>query len=218
VVTGYVLPPIPYAALLGRRVRRLLPLHVAATLAGAAVLCAPWAIAWRETLFAYGLRPTINGPDWSLRVELLATLLWPLITYAGRGTVALAALMGLSVLGARYWPDLIGLPFFALGINLRAKGAVLSEYRLLMTDRVQLLGRISFSLYLTHWLVLSALGPWGALAVLPVAWAAYHLIEVPSLAWSRGRLTATSLFTSFKSWRTKIGPAALRPAQSRRTP
>lgn len=53
------------------------------------------------------------------------------------------------------------------------------------TAALQSLGAVSYSLYLTHWIVLQTLGPWGLLAVPPVAWAVWRWVEVPSIRWSR---------------------------------
>jgi peptidoglycan/LPS O-acetylase OafA/YrhL len=47
------------------------------------------------------------------------------------------------------------------------------------------LGRVSYSLYLSHAVVLAALGPLGVVLVLPVAWALWWAVERPSILWSR---------------------------------
>jgi peptidoglycan/LPS O-acetylase OafA/YrhL len=54
----------------------------------------------------------------------------------------------------------------------------------------QWLGKVSFSLYLSHWPLLVAFGPIvGGLLCLPVAWIVWRIVERPSIAISR-RLAA----------------------------
>ena len=187
IISGYVLLEISsdYWAFLKRRCKRLLPMHVLCILMGAMILGAPTGKILQEIGFGYGLRSDLDGPDWSLRVEMLATVVWPVIAVASRSIWGVALLGVLCVLASPLWPDLDGFAFFALGAWLKRQGAVLPDYRLLLDPMVQFIGRISFSLYMTHYLVLEMCGPFGLTLVFPAAWLTWYLVEQPSLRWSR---------------------------------
>ena len=94
-----------------------------------------------------------------------------------------------SVAGLLYIKFVFGLLFLA--------GAVLARWefrnRFLESPFPQWLGRISYSLYLTHWLVFAvamrAFGPWGLIASTPIAflvgWFVWRFVEWPSIVASR---------------------------------
>lgn len=192
VISGYVLIATPTSskplAFLWRRTRRLVPMHIGCMVVGAFLLSAT-AQFWRDVLFIYPDRSAIDGPDWSLRVEMVATVFWPLIVLCARRLSTTVVSSGCFVfLSWATWYDLFWVPLFILGARLQLIGARLPRIAWLRSDMVQFLGRISFSLYMTHWIAIKAAGPAiGGLIAIPVATLAYVLVEKPSLDWSRGR-------------------------------
>jgi peptidoglycan/LPS O-acetylase OafA/YrhL len=130
----------------------------------------------------------------------------PLIVWAGAGGPKRAALCSAPLIAA----GLI-VPQFAIGVMFFAGAAFARasfRSRFLEAAIPQWLGRISYSLYLTHWLVLrlatDKFGPWGGVcaipAVLVVAWLVWRGIELPSIRASRriGRLALTRLSPSIR--------------------
>ncbi len=178
-------------AFLVRRLVRLWPVYAVCLLAGGAMLgvrVSPQAFLWvpgpHYEVFEVCL------PAWTLFVEVWAAPLMPLVAWSGHGgrwrTVAL-------VTGGLFSAVLLpsGLPMaFAAGMACFATGARLSgvAWRCAALEHpvAQWLGCVSYSLYLTHWVVLQVLPLWAAaLAILPVGWAVWWAVERPSIAVSR---------------------------------
>jgi peptidoglycan/LPS O-acetylase OafA/YrhL len=203
VLSGYVLTrgwDGRYGIFLIRRFLRLWPVYALCLAAGYGVagIVPVWSeFLWYPVIDA-DTRPFIDPPVWSLFVEAWAMPFMPLIVWAGAGPtmrtmLCMAALVALGLLSPR----------ISFGV-LFVAGAFLAQFdfrsRPLEAAVPQWLGRISYSLYLTHWLVLTlasrAFGPWGGVAALPavllVAWAVYRGVERPSIGASRfiGRLVA----------------------------
>ena len=123
----------------------------------------------------------IDPPAWSLCIEAFAMLAMPVIVWFAGGTRArlyfgLIACIGGALLDARL---LVGGYFLA--------GAWLSRFawrcRALEWWLPQFLGRISYPLYLSHWLVLRYApgGPW---LTVPLAFAVGWLLTGTIEAWS----------------------------------
>ncbi len=134
-------------------------------------------------------RPAIDPPVWSLFLEAWAMPLMPLIVWAGRAGTARAALSIVVLILAGLWePKIAVLGLFVAGAFL-ARGTYRSRF--LESALPQWLGRVSYSLYLVHFIVLAlavrAFGPWGGVAAIPAAFAAGWLVwwsvERPSI-WS----------------------------------
>jgi peptidoglycan/LPS O-acetylase OafA/YrhL len=187
-----------FGVFLVRRFLRLWPVY--ALCLGTGYLIAGVHPVWSEffwfPLIGADTRPFIDPPAWSLCLEAWMMLFMPLIVWAASGPLSRAALCmaGLVILGGVDPHIYVGVLFVA--------GAFLARVdyrsRFLELALPQWLGRVSYSLYLTHWLVLSlatrALGPWGAIAALPavfgVAWLVWWAVERPSILASR-RYSAT---------------------------
>ena len=135
--------------------------------------------------------PAIDPPIWSLFLEAWTMPFMPRIVWSGsanpfRAALAMVVLVAASLFDARI---LVG-ALFVFGAF-----AARWEYRnrLLESALPQWLGQISYSLYLTHWIVIElgvrAMGPWGAVLALPpvfvVAWVVWWSIERPSISASR---------------------------------
>jgi peptidoglycan/LPS O-acetylase OafA/YrhL len=187
-----------FGVFLGRRALRLWPVYALALAAG-------YLVAWRPPHwgeFFWIPWPNydgdlIDGPVWSLFVEAWAAFFMPLIALAGRGGRLRALALGLVfVLAGRLFPPLLFGALFVLGAWL-SRGT----YRNAKLERPlpQWLGRISYSLYLTHWIVIAGFvrlfGPPGALlAILPalaIGHAVWWAVERPSITLSR-RVGATA--------------------------
>lgn len=192
VLSGYVLTRGWDASLpefLVRRFVRLWPAY-------AVCLTLAFAVAgeWPQwSLYAWWpvVSPAVDPPIWSLCVEAVAMPFMPLFIAAGRGrpVVAVAAIaLGALAMGA-HWR--VGYAMFFV------IGAFLSRWefrnRWLEAPGPQWLGQISYSLYLSHWILMSAArslwGPWGALVVVPLAFplafALWRVVEAPSIETSR---------------------------------
>jgi len=144
-----------YPRFLLRRFVRLWPLYALTLAAGYALAHRPplWSeFFWWPILSAH--HPLhINDPAWSLCVEAWAMLFMPLFVWAGRGRLirALAVAAGF-LLAARLADSNFVFAFFFI------TGAFLSRFELrlpVMEAAIfQFFGRISYPLYLSHWLVL----------------------------------------------------------------
>jgi len=180
-----------FATFLARRVVRLWPVYAVTLAAGYALAQRP--PEWLE--FAWIPYPAydgaaINAPIWSLIVEVWAALAMPAVVWASREKRRALAL-GLGFLAVS-----LALPIMIFGM-LFVLGGYLSrgEYRCAVLERAlpQWLGRVSYSLYLSHWLVIKvgvmAFGPVGAVAAVPaafgVAWLVWWTVERPAIAASR---------------------------------
>jgi peptidoglycan/LPS O-acetylase OafA/YrhL len=144
---------------------------------------------------------TICPPMWSLFLEAWAALAMPAIAWSSRGGAArsLACVVGLVALAVVWVPASGGLRAFESYLVCFVAGAAFAGQRglrsfVLEAAVPQFLGRISYSLYLTHWLVLrmcvTRLGPVAGVAVgvpaaFAVAWAVWWAVERPSIEVSR---------------------------------
>ncbi len=195
-MSGYVLAigydgrPVTF---LVRRVVRLWPVYAVCILAGFGLLgrFAPWGdlAMWPPMPFN---RPVIvDVSDWSLYVELWCSpALLGLFWIARRGREAILASALLCAAGSFWHP-------WAFALAMLASGVAASRFDIRWPSRVPgfalWLGRISYSLYLSHWVVISAcmdaFGPRGLwvawVTVLPAGWLVWLLVERPSIAISR---------------------------------
>ena len=189
-----------FGVFLARRFLRLWPVF-ALCLAAAGLLARHWP-AWGEFVWIpypqYDAN-TLCPPMWSLFIEAWAALAMPLIVWSARGGVwrtvgSMSACVAVSVL---WHPANLAVHAFASYAVCFVAGAGLWRTALrspLLEAAVpQWLGRVSYSLYLSHWLVLraaTALFGWpGTLAGLvisfPVAWCVWRVVERPSISLSR---------------------------------
>jgi peptidoglycan/LPS O-acetylase OafA/YrhL len=111
----------------------------------------------------------------------------PVIPWAAAMACMAAAWLTADAALQQYW---LALSFFVVGAHL-ARWSPRSAW--LEAAPAQSLGKISYSLHLSHWLLFALarqwLGPIGALAALPLAfpvgWLVWATIERPSVATSR---------------------------------
>jgi peptidoglycan/LPS O-acetylase OafA/YrhL len=214
VISGYVLTRGwrgAYAGFLVRRFVRLWPLF-ALCLGVGSWLSTPAPLSnyvWYPFMGVLHQAPQ-DPVTWSLFVEAWAMPFMPLIIWIGRRPRVMFPVLVALVL-ARVWSqDLYYGVFFIIGSHFADK-SVLSS-RALDSAPVQWLGRISYSLYLSHVLLIGMLkfhlpGLWIYLAVpccLAVALALCVLVEQPSIALSRraGQWVERALGA-----RTRLAPA-----------
>ena len=189
-----------FGQFLARRFVRLWPVFaLCLALAGLLAARAP---AWLEFVWIPYPRYDANElcpPMWSLFIEAWAALAMPVIGWSGRGgVVRTLACMAAGLATAVLWqPQNLALRAFVSYMVCFVAGAGLSRTGLrspfLETALPQWLGRISYSLYLSHWLVLHALtqafGKPGTLAgavlAFPVGWCVWCYVEQPSIRASR---------------------------------
>lgn len=185
---------------LARRFVRLWPVF-------ALSLVASGLLAWRMPVildflwlpFPYYDANKLCPPMWSLFIEAWTTLIMPAIVWSARGGVwrtvgSMAFCVGIA---ASWWPERLELRAFLSYSVCFVAGAGLSHLSwrnaLFEIPALQWLGKISYSLYLTHWLVLRAatevLGLTGTLLALPasfvVAQIVWRYVEYPSIKMSR---------------------------------
>jgi peptidoglycan/LPS O-acetylase OafA/YrhL len=184
-----------------RRFLRLWPVYGVCLLAGH-VLLPDLGFRWSQFLWWPAISALDSGfvdpPMWSLCVEARAMLVMPAIVWCASGSPWRMAVGCVVVLGIEQI-DTSGafLLFFLLGAWLgrhwEALPALKRAAALLTLAPMQFLGLISYSLYLSHWIVLLVLqrylGDPGAIvslaAVLAVGTALFYLVEQPAIAFSR---------------------------------
>jgi len=195
-MSGYVLTRSwngRFGAFLLRRFVRLWPVYAACLATG--YLIAGVRPVWSEFLWYPFMDPNvppfIDPPVWTLFIEAWAMPLMPLVVWAGTGpTIRLILAMAALTLAGLAEPRLLfGVLFlggaFVAGIEWRN--------RLLESALPQWLGKVSYSLYLSHCLVLAlasrAFGPWAGVAAIPamlvVAWIVWRVLEAPCVRLSQ---------------------------------
>jgi peptidoglycan/LPS O-acetylase OafA/YrhL len=196
VLSGYVLTRTwdgRFGLFLLRRFVRLWPVYAVCLAAGYYV--AGVRPLWTEFFwFPYidpNANPAIDPPVWSLFLEAWAMPFMPVIVWCGSGGPRRA---GAAMVGALVG-ELVDVRIAVGALFIFGAFVARTQFRnrLLETPVAQLLGRISYSLYLTHWIVLElavrACGPWGSVVFLPiavaVAWLVWRLVEQPSIWLSR---------------------------------
>lgn len=180
-------------AFMARRLVRLWPLYATCIVTGYAMLgrtVPALELVWWP-LPAWGSAPAADPPAWSLYYEAWATLAFPALFWIAALDRRAIACLAVGV-ACCCWLDFRWFlaAFFVAGVAA-ARFDIRFAWR--MPGAALWLGRVSFSLYLTHQLVLNAgeraFGPLGAIYalpfVLPVAWAVWWAIERPSIILSR---------------------------------
>lgn len=179
-----------------RRVSRLWPVFAVCLAAGYAVAGVPpvWSEFFWFPYMGANSKPQIDPPVWSLFLEAWAIPFMPLIIWAGGGKLVrvLACIgAGLAVVVVSGGDlRLLMFPLFFAGSYL---ARVDIKNRLLESTIPQWLGKISYSLYLSHFMVLTlavrAFGRWGGVwaapAALLVGWLVWRFVEHPSIRLSR---------------------------------
>ena len=153
-------------AFLIRRFVRLWPLYALALAAG--FLAAHRAPLWSQFVW-YPLMNSrdntlVDHPAWSLCIEAWAMLAMPLVALAGRSIAGAIAGVAACFVAAR-WDTNFGFGvFFVLGAFLARFEIRMKLFEMAL---LQWLGKISYPLYLTHWMVLNYLhGPlWARVAL-----------------------------------------------------
>ena len=181
-----------FGEFLARRALRLWPVYALCLAAGYIIAGVP--PVWSEFLWYPMIgpndQPAIDPPAWSLCLEVWAMPFMPLIIWSSsnitRGIIcaAVAMLVGLIV------PQIAVLCLFVAGALV---SHISFRNRLLEAAIPQWLGRVSYSLYLSHALVMKvfvrAFGAWGGVVAIPAAlgigWLIWWSVERPSIKVSR---------------------------------
>jgi peptidoglycan/LPS O-acetylase OafA/YrhL len=186
-----------FGSFLLRRFIRLWPVYALCLAVGYAIagVYPVWTQFFWYPILTANSKPEIDPPIWSLTIEAWAMFFMPLFVWVAKGKTG-RVLLGLAVTLAA---SLVYIKvFFALFF---IAGAYASRWdfrnRFLESAIPQWLGQISYSLYLTHWLVFTLaarfFGPWGPLASMPVvmivAWTIWRFVEAPSIRLSRRVIT-----------------------------
>jgi peptidoglycan/LPS O-acetylase OafA/YrhL len=203
------------AAFCVRRVVRLWPLYAVCVMVGYAAVGTRPGVAellWYP-LAGFNESPHIDLPAWSLYFEAWATPFLPILFAIAQRNRTAGLLSPLLVIClSHYDVRLYYGVFFAAGIAASHFAARLPER---IPQPVIWLGKVSFSLYLTHALVFKAAfaagGPWVVAGSVPaamaIAWLAYETVERPAIWASRaaGRQTtrlAAALTGLLAKWQT----------------
>lgn len=155
-MSGYVLTPTwkgDYGEFLVRRFVRLWPVY--AFVLGVSVAVFGTRLTWADFAF-YPIFPDPSvmygdGPVWSLRVEAWMMLAFPLIVWSGETLARTIAVCLAMLLASTAVPAAIFGVLFVLGAYCARYPF---SFRPLDGAILQWLGKISYSLYLTHWLVI----------------------------------------------------------------
>jgi peptidoglycan/LPS O-acetylase OafA/YrhL len=194
-ISGYVLTLSwdgGLAIFLVRRFLRLWPVFALCMGFGALVLKASplWSEYFWYPMASAKSNFSFDVPMWSMFVEAWAMLAMPLIVWGGKTPSRVAAALAIFVGMSYFMPNALYGAFFVLG-SYCTKFSF--DLRFLNTRIPQWLGKISYSLYLTHWIVLIVCNlyiPTVAMAVqlplcLLVAQIVWMTIENPSVLLSR---------------------------------
>ncbi|MDE2397462.1 MAG: acyltransferase [Burkholderiales bacterium] len=182
VISGWVLTKSwdgNFAGFLVKRFLRLWPGYALSLATGYLLSGKRWV--WSDLIWIPPHPMVINGPAWSLCVEAFAMLAMPLFVRSRSHPLwAAAACAALGLCGGR--GILVG--SFAL---MFVVGAWLSEFRFesrfLESEIPQYLGRISYPLYLFHWMAITYLSGPMWLRVL-ISFATAHLLTLTVERWS----------------------------------
>jgi peptidoglycan/LPS O-acetylase OafA/YrhL len=204
-MSAYVLTPTwrgDYLVFLVRRFLRLWPVFALCLIA--AGLLSGAALAWTDFAF-YPIVPReivleINGPMWSLHVEAWAMLAFPAIVWFGKSLTRVVVGMLIFIALGQFEQKLGNGAMFVLGSYLTRYPFNVAA---LNWRFPQWLGKISYSLYLTHWIVFKACDEWlprgDHFVGLPLAIGVGYLVwvgaERPSIELSR---TVGSMLTRAK--------------------
>jgi len=198
IMSGYVLTRAwsgNFPVFLVRRFIRLWPLF-ATCLALAALInrqTPQWSLYfWYPFIYDPDQSPilNLNGPMWSLFIEAWAMLFMPLIVWCGRSSARVIVASAIAIAAARFEHWAIYAPLFIAGAFLAGCDFNL---RVLNGPLVQWCGKISYSLYLSHWVVFRACDLWAPNFApwieIPLAFAVARvlcaLVDQPSIALSR---------------------------------
>ncbi len=156
---------------------------------------------------AFGSTPKIDSPAWSLYYEAWATPVFPLLFWISARSRRVSAALAIGV------ASLATTDFRFFLASWFVVGTTAAQFDIRFPERVPAwllwLGKVSFSLYISHQIVLNVGervgGPWGTVAALPavfpVAWLCWWAIERPSIALSR-RLGRKQFFFEKKNQKT----------------
>jgi peptidoglycan/LPS O-acetylase OafA/YrhL len=182
-----------------QRIVRLWPTYAVCLAAGYVIAGAhpDWRqFAWFP-LMVPDAEPRVDPPTWSLVVEAWAMPLMPLIVWCGSGSLARAWVAAIACIGAVWITASVAFQQYWLALSFFVIGALLARWSpraaWLEAAPMQWVGKISYSLYLSHWLVFALarelFGPIGGIAALPLAfpvgWLVWRTIERPSIVASR---------------------------------